>query len=340
MVLQLATWVFGAVTLVAPGEAEAESVKSEAKPPPASWRFRKDDKPVKVVVLAGSIGAYRRQPYAKEIERLCTNIEVKNISKVGLGAWPLKQHFKQQVLRNRHVKLSDPTKEYWLVFGGGINSIGTPYATNHHIKNTFVLAHMNHMKVVGLTLTPWGDDKDRRFRGAGGLHYRDATRIVADFVLGRATPLEVLGSYARKRPAGAEGPWDPLETADVGVDLYDSALRDADANPRDLEASRAALAKDKSWKRTHAKLDAAARAEALEGDALRLSELPKWYLKPELRTFDHIHMNARGHKIIADAMCPKLPASWGCACEVAENPQDPGENEQPGPKPEASRLLE
>lgn len=310
-------WTFGAWTPEAPEQPAVAPKEVAAKPVPASWRFRKDDKPVKVVVLAGSIGAYRRKPYAKEIERLCANIEVKNISKVGLGAWPLKQHFKLQVLRNRAVKLADESKEYWLVFGGGINSIGTPYATNHHIKNTFVLAHMNHMKVVGLTLTPWGDDRDRRFRGAGGLHYRDATALVADFVLGRGTPAQVLGSYARKRPAGAEGDWDPLEVADVGIDLYDSPLRDADATPRDLEVTRKVLAKDKGWKRAHAKLSEQLRAQALEADALRLSQLPQWYLRADLRTFDHIHMNTQGHKIIADTMCPKLPSSWGCRCDDA-----------------------
>jgi lysophospholipase L1-like esterase len=46
-----------------------------------------------------------------------------------------------------------------------------------------------------------------------------------------------------------------------------------------------------------------------------LADIPKWYMKEEYRSFDHIHPNNRGHKVIADTICPKLPDSWGCKCD-------------------------
>ena len=40
-----------------------------AEPPP-TWRWKLADRPVKVVVLAGSIGAWPKQPYAERIQKL------------------------------------------------------------------------------------------------------------------------------------------------------------------------------------------------------------------------------------------------------------------------------
>ncbi|MEM6993722.1 MAG: hypothetical protein AAF721_24625 [Myxococcota bacterium] len=59
-----------------------------------TWNFRKTDKPIKVTLLAGSVGAYKRGNYAKRLESVCANVELKNISKTGLGAFPLKKHFR------------------------------------------------------------------------------------------------------------------------------------------------------------------------------------------------------------------------------------------------------
>ncbi|HRI08397.1 MAG TPA: hypothetical protein PKW35_11290, partial [Nannocystaceae bacterium] len=42
--------------------------------------------------------------------------------------------------------------------------------------------------------------------------------------------------------------------------------------------------------------------------------IPQWFLRAELRSFDHIHPNAEGHRRIAEYACPHLPASWGCEC--------------------------
>ena len=85
----------------APEPAEAASAPEE----PANWRFKDDARPVKVFFLAGSIGAWPRDPYSKRIEGMCKNVEAKNLSKTGFGALQLKQRFKKQVLDNRRVPL-------------------------------------------------------------------------------------------------------------------------------------------------------------------------------------------------------------------------------------------
>ena len=51
--------------------------------------------------------------------------------------------------------------------------------------------------------------------------------------------------------------------------------------------------------------------------AAMAAEIPRWFLREELRSFDHIHPNSEGHRLIAEAACPRLPASWGCECPNA-----------------------
>ena len=305
------------------GQAQEPAAEpgGEAPPPepPPTWRFKHADRPVKVVVLAGSIGAWPKQPYAERIAKLCRNVEVKNLSKVGFGAFQLRQRFKQQVL-DRLPQLKQPGNEHWLVFQGGLNSVGTPERTNHDIREMFVLAHSRGFKVVGLTLTPWGDDSDKRWAGAGGLKYLRATTRVVDFVLGALTPAQALGEFASRRAAGADAAWLPEEQAEVSVDLYRSALRAEAAPLRDVEAMEKALARDRGWTAAHAQLDADARAAALRSDAAAAAEIPRWFLREELRSFDHIHPNAEGHRLIAEAACPRLPASWGCECPTSPPP--------------------
>lgn len=298
-----------------PGEAAAV----EEEEPPPTWRFKQADKPVKVVVLAGSVGAWQREPYADRFESLCRNIEVKNLSKVGYGAYQLKQRFKSQVLENTRLGLHkrDDGQEFWLVFHGGLNSVAMPEQTNHHIRALFETAHKRDFKVVALTLTPWGDDDDKRWRGARALEYVHDTRAVVDFVLGKLTPAQALGSHARKRSVEPDAPWADSERPDVSVDLYNSSLRDAGAAVRDLDAMRDLLARDKDWKRAHKALSEDERAAALERDAALLAEIPRWYMRQELRSFDHIHPNTEGHRLIALEACPHLPESWGCSCPEA-----------------------
>lgn len=293
-----------------------------APPPEPQWRFKKRDRPVKVVVLAGSIGAWPKHPYAWHFREMCSNVEVKNLSKVGQGAWALKQRFREQVLENRRINFGDDALEYWLVFQGGLNSVGMPEKTNRFMRDLFVLAHRRGIGVVGLTLTPWGDHSDaRRWRGATAVDYLENTRTIVDFVMGRSSPRDALASGVerRKQPSA---PWSPDELPDISIDLYDSPLRNATASAGSLDDARRKLEGDSGWKRAHADLEPGERAAELEADAIRLAEIPRWWMKAEYRAFDHIHPNTDGHQAIAEWACPALPKSWGCAC--------PGPGARPG----------
>ncbi len=324
-----------------PAAAAPAAAEAEEEEPPPTWRFKQADKPVKVVVLAGSVGAWPRDPYAKRFASMCKNIEVKNLSKVGFGAYQLKRRFKTQVLENTRLGLhrKEEGREFWLVFHGGLNSIAMPEQTNHHIRALFETAHKRDFKVVALTLTPWGDDGDKRWRGARGLEYLHDTRKVVDFVLGRLTPAEALGKNASRRKLDAEAPWADSEKPDVAVDLYDSSLRNAGAAPRDLEEMRAVLSRDKDWKRAHAKLSEGEREAALARDAAAASEIPRWYMRQELHSFDHIHPNTEGHRLIALEACPSLPESWGCDCPEPP-PRPAGAEPAPSEPSEIERATE
>jgi hypothetical protein len=301
-------------TTQAPPEGELPPDAVPEVEPPPTWRFRETDRPVKVVVLAGSIGAWQRDPYAEHFENWCRNVEVKNLSKVGFGAFQLRQRFMDQVVANGYVNLRAPEYDYWLVFQGGLNSVATPEKTNKEIRQLFMAAHQRGLEVVALSPTPWGDETDtRRWKGIAGLAYKGFTQKIVDFELGRLSPREALGRYLDTRD-DPSAPWDPSELADVGVDLYDSPLRNSAAELRDVEQMRKELAKSKDWQSRVAGLDEVTRELALDEHALRAAELPRWFMREELRSFDHIHPNEHGHRLIAEHACPKLPASWGCEC--------------------------
>lgn len=278
-----------------------------------SWHFTMPDRRVKVVLLAGSIGAHRDQPYSRLLQEACANVEIRNLSVVGMGAPQLYTRFRNEVLRGGTVRLGDESLEFWLMWNGGLNSAASSTRTNRAIRRAFVAAHGRGMSVVGLTLTPWGELSDRRWRGATALRTLRSTRSIVDFVMGRLTPSEALGSYVGDRDA-PEAPWDPSELADVRVDLYNSALRDVDAAPRDAAQMRALLDRDRTYQRGLEALSEPDREARIASDVGLLSELPRWFVREAYRGFDHIHPNREGHALMARTVCPSLPASWGCDC--------------------------
>lgn len=280
------------------------------------WRFTLRDRRVKVVLLAGSIGAFRDQPYGRLLHDWCENAEIRNLSQVGQGAPALFSRFRDDVIDNPNVPVGAPNTEMWLLFGGGLNSVGMPQRTNRSISSLFELAHRRRIGVVAMTLTPWGSREDRdRWSGARALHVLRSTRSVVDFVLGRSNPLEALGAYAReRRGVDPDAPWRDQEQPDVAIDLYDSRLRDRNAAAWPIDEVRAELERDPAWQRSVARLSAEERAARLEADARTLAEAPRWFLRPEYRGFDHIHPNRAGHRVIAETVCPRLPESWGCSC--------------------------
>lgn len=278
-----------------------------------TWRFKHADKPVKVLILAGSVGAWQKDPYPEHIQNMCANVEVKNLSKTGYGAYQLRQRFMAQVVKNGYINLRKEGYEHWLVFQGGLNSIATPERTNRELRQMFLSAHKRGMKVVAFTPMPWGAESDKRWRGYSGLKYKDFTETVKEFILGSATPQRALGVY-RDRRDDPTGPWLPEEIADVPINLYDSDMRDKTATPRDVEKMKALLAKDKDWKKSVAELSEDERAAKLEADAQAAALIPQYFMRQELHAFDHIHPNEDGHRLIAETACPELPRSWGCDC--------------------------
>jgi len=277
------------------------------------WHFNMADRPVKVVLVAGSIGAWRDHPYARLLQESCSNVEIRNLSVVGMGAPQLYTRFRDEVIRGRAIPRDVPGGEAWLMWNGGLNSAGSSTRTNRSIRRAFVDAHQHGMRVVGLSLSPWGSLADRRWRDGGALSTLRNTRGIVDFVLGRLTPPEALGHYVADRDV-PDAPWDPSELADVRVDLYNSPLRAVDAEPRSVEAMTRLLERDHRWRREVDALSPDERILRIQSDVGLLSELPRWFLRDELVGFDPIHPNRAGHQIIADAICPAVPASWGCTC--------------------------
>lgn len=279
------------------------------------WRFGQHQRRVKVVVLAGSIGAFQDEPYARLIHEWCDNAEVRNLSRVGFGGWQLYERFRSEVLENSRMPFGAEGTEMWLVWNGGLNSASASQRTNHYIRRAFRDAHRRGMRVVGMTLTPWGSlDDTRRWGGARGLDTLRSTRRIVDFVMGRVSPREALGEHAAQREVAADAPWTDEERADVRIDLFDSSLRDRDASPRDVAEMRAVLERDARWRRAITLLEPPARTARGDADARTLSELPRWFLRREYRGFDPVHPNRAGHRAIAEIACPRLPASWSCSC--------------------------
>lgn len=294
------------------GQAE-HCASGYACEPDDAWQFEEPDRHVKVVLLAGSIGAFQDGPYAHLLHQWCGNVEIRNLSRVGYGAQQLHGVFTREVIRHRGFPWSDPSLELWLLWNGGLNSAVVSARTNRYIRRAFVDAHAHHMRVVGLSLTPWGAFDDSRWAGARALETHDSTQRIVDFVMGRGSPAELLGGFAGDRGA-APATFQPDESADVRVDLHDSDLRDRSARPRDLTEMRRLVSRDSRWRHAFGALPDEQRAARLDADAQRLSQMGQWFLRPEYRSFDDVHPNRQGHQRLAQLVCPSLPPSWGCHC--------------------------
>ena len=296
----LAILVIGSLS-APPGEDE----------PVGTWRFQQDDRPIKVVVVGGSIAAWGQGNYGQFLQKVCSRIDVENISQTGYGTWALKKRFRAQVIKNWNVKLKDKRYEYWMVHSGGLNSIYTPEMTIKHAMDTFVMARKVGVKVLAISLTPWGDEGDKRWRAFGGVEYRQKTQKAVDFVMGRLKRTDALGRYAHGEGTGPEADkWREGELPDRAVDLYNSALRDRTADIRNVAKL------EKLWDNTR---QIRAQYPERKHAVKQASEVPRWYLKEGLRAFDHIHPNTEGHRLMAETVCPRLPSGWGCQCSQMKN---------------------
>jgi hypothetical protein len=307
----LTPYLLSAALLVS-GLAHAEEPDDEAPviapETVGTWRFRDDQRPIKAMALGGSVTAWPKGSYSQFLHLACSNVEIVNQGKARIGARQLKQRFVKQLLKNRRIKITDH-RQVWLLFQGGLNSLGQPERTNRDVSEIFLEAHQAGVKVVALSLMSWGSPG--RWRDAKGLHKHANTRLAVDFVLGKLTPAQALGRWALSRKSDQ---WQPGELPDIAVDLYDSDLRHRAAPLLDEARLRPRVAADPWVKSQLRELPEAERAAALDRYVKLATELPRWFMREELQAFDPIHPNMEGHRIMAQAVCPKLPADWGCDC--------------------------
>ena len=270
------------------------------------WRFKQADRPVKVVALGGSVTAWPVS-FGRFLQAACSRIEVVNRAKAAIGGAVLRERFIKQVLRNRRVKPA-AYEEMWLMFQGGLNSIGMPRRTNRQVASIFRKAHEAGIKTLGLSLGPWGKPK---WKIGKALRAHQRTRVAVDYMMGRLRPRQALGRWMGKRSER----WEPGEIPDIAIDLYDSPLRAKKAALRDEEKTRVQLKRSR-WFRELLKAQPEEEREAfLEEHVALAREVPRYFMRKDLQAFDHIHPNTEGHRVIAQLTCPSLPTSWGCECE-------------------------
>jgi len=277
-----------------------------------TWRFSDDTRPIKAVVVGGSVTAWPRGNFGHFLEAACPRVEIALKGKERLGAKEIKARMIAQVIKNRRLKVADH-EAVWLIYQSGLNSIAMPEDTNLQGAETFALAHKHGLKVLALSLGPWGATTDgRRWGWANGLAYTAFTRKAVDFILGRLSPAEALGALAKGRE---QADWLPEERPDLAIDLYDSALRDKDAELLDEAATLRHTKSNPAVKRElKALADPGARDARLAELVALVRQQPQWFMKKTFHSFDHIHPNMEGHRVMAQTICPKLPASWGCDC--------------------------
>ncbi len=305
------------IASVMPHARAAEPPKATKKtitiPPETigTWRWRDPSRAIKAMAIGGSVTAWPRGPYTAYLHAACPNVEIVNKGKVGIGAYQLKQRFKMQLLRNRRAKYRQ--HETWLLFQGGLNSLGLPYRTNRDVLKIFNLARKHGVRVAALSLMSWGNA--RRWRGARGLASHWRTNLAVQFVTGKLTPKEALGTWSRSR-ANPDA-WEEGELPAIAINMYDSALRHRGAALKPDTARLRRLVETNAFVRKRLKgLSPDQRAAELERWVQIEREMPRWFMRQDLRAFDSIHPNTKGHGVMAAHVCPHLPKSWGCECDV------------------------
>lgn len=268
-----------------------------------SWRWEQADKPVKVLLLSSSLGRWRFGSFGQFLETACSGIDVHYETRHAVNTRWMIGRFKDSLLRNPNIDLANEGAERWLLYQGGLNSVSTPATTARDMVRLFTLAHEHGLRVVAISVTPWGEHSDSRFDGFDGLVRHDKTRHLAALLTGKLGRREALGRFTDSTGEGGDT-WRPAERPDVAVDVLDSVLRHRDGPLR----PRGPLVRE--WRRRPV---IRRRYPDMERAVARARRVPQWFLNPEY-AYDHVHIKHHGHRKIAEMLCPKLPESWRCDC--------------------------
>lgn len=252
------------------------------------WRT---DRPHKAVVIGGSISKYFAGNFGQFLEHGCSKLEVLNRGEVGAGGAKLLRNLQREVLDKPAVLRPMQGGKGWILFQGGLNSVAQVRGTMQRLAELFSLAHSADLRVLALSLTPWGADSDARFAGWKGLQLHQATAEVSRFLTGK--PAADSGFVADQLP-------------DIGIDLWNSELRDAQAPLRAAAPLEASFASSPYRKDTQRKGEWVAAARAV----------PRHYLAAAYRGFDHTHPGTAGHRLMAALACQQAPAEWQCDCDA------------------------
>jgi len=269
---------------------------------PAMGGIFHTDRPIKAVVLGGSVSEYYAGNYGQFLQYGCANLEVVNRAKAKKGVPALVKRLKKEVLGNRKLMAGTTTGKRWLIFKGGLNSVLSPEMANYHLARLFRHAHDGGFEVMALTLVPWGSHKDRRFHGFDGVRNIRRTRLINDFLLRRLSPQRALGRRARNHPHE----WMKGELPDITVDVFSGELRDSKAALRSAAPLARAFRHSRYRRRKASRDRLIAEARAV----------PRQFMKKKYWAFNHYHPNTRGHRQMALAACAKAPTNWGCDCKA------------------------
>ena len=291
---RLALSVFVVIGVCAPTSAKRRRVA-----------FEDESRSVKVVLVSSSLGKWRFGGFHQYLERACTGPEILNRSEYAINTAEMTRRFRKDVLRNPSIDTKTPGNEYWVLYQGGLNSVGNPAMTIRDMSRLFVLAHEHGFKVAAVSVTPWGGDTDRRFDHFHGLEMHDKTRRLVDYLMGRLPRNAALGRFVEKSEA-QRTEWKPSEMPDIAVDVLSGELRHVDAPLRKSAPLRRRWTRDRKWRRLFPDPDEAVK---------RAQRVPRWFPNPKL-AMDHVHYTHRGHRVIAAELCRKLPTSWGCDCPL------------------------
>ncbi len=265
----------------------------------------KSDRPIKAVVLGGSVSEYYAGNYGQFLHHGCANLEVINRAKAKKGVPALVKRLNKEVLGNRKLMAGTNAGKRWLIFQGGLNSVFSPEMANYHLARLFQRAHDGGFEVMALTLVPWGSLKDSRFRGFDGLRTIRRTRLINHFLERKLSPQRALGRRSRNHPHE----WMKGELPDITIDVFNGELRDSRAPLLDAASLNKAFARSRYRRKKARKAALVAEARAV----------PRQFMKKKYWAFNHYHPNTNGHRHMAMAACAKAPAAWGCDCKRIKN---------------------